>query len=397
MKEAQDRALSAIGDTASEWVVLLHGPDATAAEKAAFMDWLRMSPVHVQEFLRAEATFIALAGAACHDRTDVRELLEQVPANVVEIGGGIGGSTEVRGTAAGVRSGLSRAKSVERGHGLHASAVADQGAPRARRRRSVLSLFTGVSTPPNPRSTAPIAEAGRSITGWAIAAVLLLAVGVALVPRAINELHTQKYTTATGEQRRIVLADGSTIDLNTRSEVRVHLTDTARKVDLRAGEAYFSVAKDPVRPFTVSSGDTVVRAVGTRFNVYRQDSQTTVTVIEGSVVVADGEMLNAGHRAEVAAKHITQKPVAVPERDIAWRERRLIFEDRTIADVVAEFNRYNTRKIVIEDADLAGERINGVFDADKPQNLLDFVVRNTGAHVEERGDGVVVTRAASSR
>src|SRR4029077_9414852 len=87
------------------------------------------------------------------------------------------------------------------------------------------------------------------------------------------------YSTDIGERRSITLADGSTVDLNARSQLRVEFSKSERRVELLDGQALFQVAKDKQRPFIVHSGDATVRAVGTQFDVYRKDSGTTITVL----------------------------------------------------------------------------------------------------------------------
>ncbi len=367
MKDAQNRALSAIGEAASEWVVLLAGAAATAADKAAFMEWLRQSPLHVQEYLRAEVAFLALQGATNNDATDIKTLLMQVPPhNVVELAVARPGEQE--------------------------SARGSAGAAAASRRRKIRFL--------------------------AAAAVAVLAIGVALGPRLLSGIHARTYTTATGEQRRVVLADGSTIDLNTQTRLRVRFSGAARDIELSEGEAYFTVAKDPARPFTVTAGNRQVRALGTAFIVRGDERRVSVTLIEGKVTVAPVRSLRDASKSGEARAGAQPVPLALaPGQRVtfvsngataqldspaiakvtAWRERRLIFEDQTIAEVAAEFNRYNSRQIVIEDPALGEERINGVFDADKPRNLLDFLIQNTGARIEERAGSLALTRAAPSR
>jgi len=93
------------------------------------------------------------------------------------------------------------------------------------------------------------------------------------------------YATDIGERRSMTLADGSTVDLNARSKLRIRFTNDERRVELLGGQALFQVAKDKNRPFIVASGDATVRAVGTQFDVHRKDSGTTVTVLEGRVAV----------------------------------------------------------------------------------------------------------------
>src|SRR5258705_86287 len=93
------------------------------------------------------------------------------------------------------------------------------------------------------------------------------------------------YTTDVGEQRSLRLVDGSTVILNSRSRLHVAFTETARPLEVRQGQALFHVAKNSARPFIVRSDGTVVRAVGTQFDVNRNRSGTIVTVVEGRVAV----------------------------------------------------------------------------------------------------------------
>jgi transmembrane sensor len=165
------------------------------------------------------------------------------------------------------------------------------------------------------------------------------------------------YSTATGEQRTLKLEDGSIIYLNTRSSVRVSYSSNARDINLQTGEALFSVAHDPARPFRVFAGDIVVRAVGTQFNVLRRPDETRVALVEGKVRVstspetlagtsadAPGSIqLSAGEQATVLSDGKVHTHVADPESSTAWRQRRLVFRDTELSEIAAEFNRYNRR------------------------------------------------------
>jgi transmembrane sensor len=260
---------------------------------------------------------------------------------------------------------------------------------------------------------------------WSLAAALAaVIVGAALVTWLQLGRGTL-YATAIGEQRSIALADGSTIELGARSRVRVHFTDKERDVEFLAGEALFGVAKDPTRPFVVATSNTRVRAVGTQFDVHRRTSGTTVTVLEGRVVVysphptaaptslagnanpptpkqtregrgegraappqtpktsdtgqAEGTaavFLAAGEQVTVpeAAGAATAEPRAVDAAaSTTWTERTLTFDNAPLSDVVEEFNRYNAKQIVLTDATLESLRISGVFAATKPISLLRFL------------------------
>jgi transmembrane sensor len=206
------------------------------------------------------------------------------------------------------------------------------------------------------------------------------------------------YATTVGEIRRLVLPDGSVVELNTRSKIRIDFDARRRDVHLDRGEAFFTVARDAARPFRVSSHAAQIRAIGTRFSVYRQPSRTLVTVLEGIVAVqpetspAQGAIeLTAGHQVSVEADpdHASAGARAVPvdaARATSWRQHRLIFDNQPLSAVVAEFNRYNRQQLVLEDAALAAEGISGVFDSDKPQALVLFLTGNGSARATRLSD-----------
>jgi transmembrane sensor len=195
--------------------------------------------------------------------------------------------------------------------------------------------------------------------------------------------------TAIGEQRSTVLPDHSIVELNTQSAVRIAYTSHERRIELVRGEAFFEVASDPSRPFVVSTELATARALGTRFTVYRAPSGTVVTVAEGRVLVRytgkagqsgtgrpssiESVELVPGTQADaIPGSSVQVHPVNV-DRSLAWRDRRLVFEGDTLANVVREFNRYNVPRLEIVDPRLSDQRISGVFGANDPQSLLDFL------------------------
>jgi transmembrane sensor len=203
-----------------------------------------------------------------------------------------------------------------------------------------------------------------------------------------------------GESRVVILKDKSVIELNTQTEVSVTYSASERQVKLIRGEALFEVAKNPNRPFIVSSGGVVARAVGTKFSVSRLPDGGIVTVAEGRVAVTEEPdpavattdktlsiEIAAGQQA-IAASHsgaIVTGQVNV-DKILAWRDGRLVFDDDRLADVVREFNRYNSTQIVIADPDIAERRIYGVFRTRDPESLVTFL---------EKSNQIMVRRGAS--
>jgi transmembrane sensor len=211
------------------------------------------------------------------------------------------------------------------------------------------------------------------------------------------------YTTQVGEQRSIALPDGSLIELNARSSVRVRFTSNERAVELLEGQALFRVAKDPARPFIVTSDGTRVRAVGTEFDVYRKNTSTTVTVLEGRVTVArageEGRSLSTVQASTPGAiivssgEQVTVTAAAIPRPTrvnlaaaTAWTQRRLVFDASTLADVVEEFNRYNAHRLVVRDATLESFPISASFSSTDPASLVRFLQAQPGISVVEMDD-----------
>ena len=179
-----------------------------------------------------------------------------------------------------------------------------------------------------------------------------------------------------GEIRTVTLADGSTVMLNTDTQIEFNFTDKERRVRLVNGEARFDVAHNTSRPFRVSAGPVVVTAVGTAFDVATLQKRTTVTLIEGKVLVeakAQGDRpvtttLSPGDQLMVAPDgHVNSNPNPNPNRiakldaAIAWQQSLVDINDETLADALAEINRYSETKVVLRDRSLLDRRISGQF------------------------------------
>jgi len=214
----------------------------------------------------------------------------------------------------------------------------------------------------------------------------------------------EKYETRFGEQRFVRLDDGSGVTLNTASRIEVKLSKGRRVVRLFQGEALFDVAHDAARPFDVYTGKTILRAVGTRFDVDVRPSRTTVTVVEGVVSVTHGladalplgntPLLRASDRVviESSGPGTPQHGVRLDEAT-AWTHQQLIFKRRTLGEVADEFNRYNHERIVIDSPELRAQEITGVFKANDPASFVEFLSNLPGVHIKEDGTrGHVVTR-----
>ena len=245
----------------------------------------------------------------------------------------------------------------------------------------------------------------RARLAFGTAAILLMALASAWL---ISE-QPQLYKTAIGEQRSILLADGSRVTLNTASTIEVTLRKDRRLVRLIEGEALFDVAHNAVRPFEVRTGRAVLSDVGTQFNVDVRSNGTTVTVIEGKVAV-DSEAIaeNFGSSEPSGARERNHGPLILEANDrvvitdagvgseqhgvstanaVAWTQRQLIFEHRPLSEVAEEFNRYNQDHIEIESADLQREEVTGVFQAKDPQSFVAFLSSIPGVEIRTGAGG----------
>lgn len=195
----------------------------------------------------------------------------------------------------------------------------------------------------------------------AVAATCALA---AIVFAAGWLLRPETVTTKIGEQRIVTLEDGTRVALNSDTELDVSLEPERRNVRLRHGEAFFEVAHDASRPFTVRAGDRVVTALGTSFAVRYDDSGTAVTLIEGVVSVsapnAAPVKLQPGQRLAAAANTTPRIDTGSADAAVAWRRGEIILDETSLRAAVAEMNRYERRPLKIDD-DIAQLPVSGIY------------------------------------
>jgi transmembrane sensor len=206
-------------------------------------------------------------------------------------------------------------------------------------------------------------------------------------------------STAVGEQRHVVLEDGTRVFLNTDTRIVVKFEERARRVELRRGEALFNVAKRSAWPFIVVAGDRQVRALGTSFVVRKDVQQLEVTLVEGSVLVApatvrgdSGEFkLTPGQRLTFGNHASPRLDTPSVERITAWRRGQVILEDTPLQAAVAEMNRYNETKLVVPQPEIAALPINGLFQAGDSSQFANAVAQAYGLTVIERGNEIVLS------
>jgi transmembrane sensor len=217
----------------------------------------------------------------------------------------------------------------------------------------------------------------------------------------------ETYTTDVGEQRAIALKDGSTVVLDTQSRLRVQLSAHERSFYLE-GQALFSVAHDPSRPFRVRTAATMVEAIGTEFNV-RTQRLTTVAVLDGVVRLYSQESGNASEHGSDGVPSVAPARLSAGEAVsingsgeitgrmkvdratvTAWEQRRLVFSRVSLEDIVREFNRYNRKGRLRVEGNAASLRFGGVFDATDPGPLLLLLAKNRSVVLQRSGDDVII-------
>jgi transmembrane sensor len=337
-------SLGDIKDTAAQWLARRGAEDWSAADEAELAQWLSASTGHLIEFLRMQAAWQEA------DRLKV-------------LGAGID-----RGTV----PGLDEFRSSP--------------------------FFKGIPT--ESRASAAPRRATPSIAVRVTAAiVVVVAIGLGLF--AWNVPRPALYSTPIGVTAAVPLADGSKVTLNTDSEIRVAVTPTERHVALEHGEAFFEVVRDAARPFVVSAGDQRVVVVGTKFSVRRDGDDVRVVVMEGKVRVERDE---AGAAPEIApliagsVARVSEGSVAVQERTmgqtqelLSWRSGYIVFHEASLADAAAEFNRYNTLKIVIGDAAVADVSVSGNFRSTNVESFVRLLEEGFPVTVQRQDERIVLT------
>ena len=354
-------------EEAANWFVDFRAGDIDAGARQEFHAWLRHSPDHIQAYMDIAGTYAEVPAPSPDGKLDVEALLAYArcapDANIIAL--------------------------------THREAAAHVGRGQT-------------------EAAAPPSFIVRRRAVLALAATLVLVVG-SMSTWAYLQRGT--YTTDIGEQRSIVLKDGSTVELNSNSTLRVRYGDDERHINLVKGQALFEVAKDAKHPFIVQTDRTRIRAIGTQFDVYRKTHGTVVTVVEGRVAVSGsvvparressdggedrapqpppsisaqpGELLlAAGEQITVSAITPAKADIQAPHKAniaaaTAWTSRMLIFDATSLPEVAEEFNRYTARRLVIASQQLDDFHVSGTYSSTNPESLLRFLRAQPGLELIE--------------
>jgi transmembrane sensor len=236
----------------------------------------------------------------------------------------------------------------------------------------------------------------------AVTAGAALALGIGLWA-ALPVASSQDYVTAVGEQREVLLEDGSRVLLNTGTRLHVRLSRDTREIELAQGEAIFRVHHDASRPFYVKAGGSTTRAIGTQFNVMYLDRQVEVTVLEGRVSVSATGPSQAPQLATLDVGQSTVfreatglAPVGMADlgRIAAWQKRRVEFDNVPLQQAVNDFNRYSDTQVVLGDAALGRIRISGGFRCGDVEDFADALTHTFGIRALRDAGRIVLLPAS---
>lgn len=356
-----------LADEAGYWDARLRSPECTDADRARFAAWRDANPGHREAFERLQAINITLRRSMA--RADVRALRD-----------------------AAVSAEPSRAS---RGWLLAAAAGS-----------VALALVCWMVLPDRLRRD-PVGE--------------LLSRAQSLVESPSAEI----YETGIGQHSTCTLRDGSSVELDAATRIKVAFNKNTRAVELLYGQALFHVAHNTQRPFIVRAADREITAIGTAFDVRLDATSVRVTLIEGKVKVSHTVASASGAGFLTPGQQLVARLNAAPGRsgsgtsatresaplqagtaagevlihavDIAkvtgWREGRIFFEDATLSEAVAEMNRHSPLQITVHDPRLASLRVYGLFRAGQQEAFVSALEQYFPIAAEPRGDTEIVLTA----
>lgn len=246
----------------------------------------------------------------------------------------------------------------------------------------------------------PAQRRWHSIASFALAASLVIAVvGSAMWPRR-EPAQIVNLETHIGERRTARLPDGSTIDLNTNTKLRLAFEGERRSAWVSGGEAYFQIAHDPARPFVIHAGGHDVTVLGTKFSVRRERDLLRVAVVQGAVqlkgvgrgAALGSTVLPSGSTAVAnsVATIVRREPLDKLDQGLRWRDGVLVLDGKTLGQAVAELNRYNRIPIVVKGDQLAAMPIGGTFQLGNREGFVRLLGEVYGVRMSRAADGKII-------
>jgi transmembrane sensor len=237
---------------------------------------------------------------------------------------------------------------------------------------------------------AALAGGGAAICSAGLAFTLL---------RPTPALAEASYTTAVGEQKRIILFDGSLALLDTDSRIDVSFSEKERTLQLIKGRAHLDVAKDRLRPFVVSGTTRRVTALGTSFDIFQDEKTFSVALLEGRVTVQPRgseespviATLTPGERLVSTGQGPDRLDTFNPVQATAWQSGKIVLNNELLSDAVAEVNRYSRHAIVLSGPAMDGLRVSGVYDLTDANGFAEGIALLHSLHVTSRGNDILLS------
>jgi transmembrane sensor len=344
----QDRQ---IVDEATEWLMSLEDRECAALRDGAgqpkgFLKWLNRSPEHIRVFLEISHAHYSLSAI------DAQELVEA--ENPAEPDG------DERSNVINLRIPKHNDEPVDESWLRAVGTVRSRRQPVSRRSKWVVaSALSAVAI-----GAGTWLSAGSSATGSETRSVL---------------------TTQVGERSITQFEDGSAVYLNTATNMELQSDRHFLSGHLASGEVFFQIPSNS-RPLSLSVGGLRLDSPGGQLDVRHEAGETQIAVLEGRVRLScdcapQEVVLPAGFQLHIDSatglRQIQPQPLTRLERDnlSGWRDGRLNFEGQSLAEAVRELNRYNRRKIVLGDSDIAGRPVDGNFSATDIDGFVASIVQ----------------------
>lgn len=329
----------------------LHAFDCTQDERDATTDWL----------------------AECPERRHAYELAERVAADVSAL-----------------------AEHEQLGQKLRALAAKAYGSPAVR---------------PSQELHGTLARNSRR---WRVGVGLAASLAVALLvrqgtsPAVTNSPQSVAYESTGHERRAITLDDGSRVELDVDSRIEIRMSAKRREIELTAGRALFEVAHDQDRPFSVTAAGSRTTALGTKFQVWRDNANVEVTLAKGFVAVdrsdrgstGEGwsERLSPGEQISIdTTTQRRQRRVVDVNMTTSWMHGRHIFRGTPLHDAIDEVNRYATRKIRLGDESLANLPVAGNFIVGDSEVIVEAFAAVLPLRAVDGGDREIILMRSRSQ
>ncbi len=248
----------------------------------------------------------------------------------------------------------------------------------------------------------PAGSGWRWVAGAAIAASLA---AVLLLSTRQSTPADSQYRTDLAETRMIALPDGSSVTLGARSSLTIAYKANERRVILSDGEALFDVVHNAHRPFLVDTGTTLIRDLGTKFDINRSGNSVRVGVIEGRVQVSHTSgtdrapvIVGGGQGVQIVQPVIQDargssspqpgKLLVTPQQGAgAWRDGRLVFDNARLADLVSDMNRYYAPGVTLDSVSVGELRVTASFKMSEIPVFMSALDATLPVRAERAPDG----------